>query len=222
MARATRPLKAATAEAVRANPGYRAVSAMPGLKEGRPHPHYAPGPVSHHPGRSRHPTLSKTKRPNAFLAIQPGGGESPAVVVAEIGTIVLQRGIPHGQGDDRVRLRPVDLLSQVALDLVDELSTLGEVPHPALTKDEIGERWVIDLQDVARALGQIGGGEEAVGLEKRGGRPIDHPLVLTQHRGGDIRAVLLLVEPGVDPHVLEILDDELYTIHQSGLTEAVE
>jgi len=31
MARATRTLEAATAEAVRANPGYRAVSAMPGL-----------------------------------------------------------------------------------------------------------------------------------------------------------------------------------------------
>jgi len=36
MARATRTLAAATAEAVRANPGYRAVRAMPGLKEGRP------------------------------------------------------------------------------------------------------------------------------------------------------------------------------------------
>ena len=36
MARATRTLEAATAEAVRANPGYRAVSAMPSLDEGRP------------------------------------------------------------------------------------------------------------------------------------------------------------------------------------------
>ena len=36
MARATRTLDAATAEAVRANPGYRAVSAMPSLDEGRP------------------------------------------------------------------------------------------------------------------------------------------------------------------------------------------
>ena len=36
MARATRSLEAATAEVVRANPGYRAVSALPRLNEGRP------------------------------------------------------------------------------------------------------------------------------------------------------------------------------------------
>ena len=36
MARATRTLEAAIAEAVRTNPGYRAVSAMPSLDEGRP------------------------------------------------------------------------------------------------------------------------------------------------------------------------------------------
>ena len=36
MARATRTLEAATAEAVRRNPGYRAVSAMPSLNEGGP------------------------------------------------------------------------------------------------------------------------------------------------------------------------------------------
>jgi len=36
MARATRTLEATTAEAVRANSGYRAGRAMPGLKEGRP------------------------------------------------------------------------------------------------------------------------------------------------------------------------------------------
>ena len=36
MARATRSLEAATAEAVRTNPGYRAVSALPRLNEGRP------------------------------------------------------------------------------------------------------------------------------------------------------------------------------------------
>ncbi len=36
MARATRTLEAATAEVVRTNPGYRAVSAMPGLHDGRP------------------------------------------------------------------------------------------------------------------------------------------------------------------------------------------
>ena len=36
MARAKRTLEAATADVVRANPGYRAVSAMPGLHDGRP------------------------------------------------------------------------------------------------------------------------------------------------------------------------------------------
>jgi len=36
MARATRTLEAAIAEAVRTNPGYRAVSALPRLNEGRP------------------------------------------------------------------------------------------------------------------------------------------------------------------------------------------
>jgi len=36
MARATRTLEAAIAEAVRTNPGYRAVSAMPSLNEGHP------------------------------------------------------------------------------------------------------------------------------------------------------------------------------------------
>jgi hypothetical protein len=36
MARATRTLEAAIAEAVRTNPGYRAVSALPSLNEGRP------------------------------------------------------------------------------------------------------------------------------------------------------------------------------------------
>ena len=36
MARATRSLEAATAEVVRTNPGYRAVSALPRLNEGRP------------------------------------------------------------------------------------------------------------------------------------------------------------------------------------------
>ena len=36
MARAKRTLEAATAEVVKTNPGYRAVSAMPGLHDGRP------------------------------------------------------------------------------------------------------------------------------------------------------------------------------------------
>ena len=36
LARATRPLEVATGEVVRANPGYRAVSAMPRLDDGRP------------------------------------------------------------------------------------------------------------------------------------------------------------------------------------------
>jgi hypothetical protein len=36
MARATRTLEAATAEAVRTNPGYRAVSAIPSLNDGHP------------------------------------------------------------------------------------------------------------------------------------------------------------------------------------------
>src|SRR5215813_935266 len=87
--------------------------------------------------------------------IQPGRGEAPAVIVAEVGAVVLQRGVPDGEGNDRIRLRPIDLLAEVALNVVDDLSALGDLPHPSLTQDQVGEGRIVDLQDVARAVGQV-------------------------------------------------------------------
>ena len=94
----------------------------------------------------------------AALLVDPGTHEEAAVVVDEVGTVVLERWIPDRDGEDRVGFGAIDEPSEVALDVVDEVPTPGEVLHPSLTEDEIGERRVINLQDVARAIGQVGGG----------------------------------------------------------------
>src|SRR5512145_2541349 len=55
------------------------------------------------------------------LPIQPGGHQPPAVVVAQIGAVVLQRVVPHRDVHARRRLNVVLLLGQVALDVEDHL-----------------------------------------------------------------------------------------------------
>jgi hypothetical protein len=67
---------------------------------------------------------------------------------------------------------------------------------------------------VARLAGVVLAEEEAVGLEERREGSEADGLELAETARGLVGAVLLLIELGVDPHVLELLEDELHVVHE--------
>src|SRR5258705_6615888 len=73
-------------------------------------------------GRRRRAAPALASRP-----VQPRGGQPSTQVVAEVRRIVLQRVLPRRDAESRVDLDVVLLLREVALDLVDDLSTLRDV-----------------------------------------------------------------------------------------------
>src|SRR6185503_13073802 len=101
------------------------------------------------------------------LAVQPRGHQPPAVVVADVRSVVLERGVPDRDVHAGVRRDVVLLLGQVALDLVDDLAPLDGIGRPALADQQIGRHRVVDVALVARLLGIVVAVQERVGLEER-------------------------------------------------------
>src|SRR5512138_3024971 len=66
-------------------------------------------------------------------AIQPGGREPPAEVVAEVRAVVLQRALPHRDAEAGMDRDVVLLRGQMALHGVDQLTTLRHVERATLT-----------------------------------------------------------------------------------------
>src|SRR5262249_13241803 len=131
-----------------------------------------------------------------------------AVVEAEVRAIVLQRAVPD-RGVRRGAERHVVLLvGQIALDLVDELTALGDVERAPLPQQEIGESGIVDVALVLGLAGVVLPIEEVVGIQERRLRPIRHGLELPDQARRCERAVLLLVQARVDADVLEVLEHE--------------
>src|SRR6266404_7221116 len=96
--------------------------------------------------RAPPPALRRSRRLSpATLPIQPGRQETPTVVVADVGGVVLQRALPDGDLHGRRHLDVVLLLGEVALDLVDDLAPLGDVLSAALANQHVGHDGVIDV-----------------------------------------------------------------------------
>src|SRR5689334_2091572 len=145
-------------------------------------------------------------------AIQPGRHEPSAVVVAEVRGVVLQRAVRHRGVHPADRGRVVDLLREVALDLVDQLTPLGDVVRPTLADDHVGHDGIVDVALVLHLIGKVIAKEIVVAVEERRLRPERQRVELAVEARGDVRAVLLGIELGVDPDVLEVLHDELRVI----------
>src|SRR5438445_107490 len=148
--------------------------------------------------------------------VQPGAQQAAAVVVAEVGAVVLQRAVPHEEGDGRIDLDDVLLDGHQTLDLVDEPPARGHLLGPPLANQKIGEGGVVDLGHVARVTGIVVGEEVVVGIHEGRG-PIVHGLVVAGGGGRDVGAVLCLVQLRVDPHRLQVPEDELDgVVHEGG------
>src|SRR5262245_54476921 len=86
----------------------------------------------------------------AVSPVEPGRDQAAAVIVPEIGSVVLEGSVPHEDHYRRVDLQDVLLGGHVALDLVDELAARGDVRGAALADQEIGQDGIVDLGHVAR------------------------------------------------------------------------
>src|SRR5262250_178746 len=120
--------------------------------------------------------------PFPSLSVEPGGQQPTAVIVPEIGPVVLDRAVPHEDDDGRVDLRDVLLGRQVALDLVEQPSPGRDVLRAPLADEEIGQHGVVDLGHVARVTREIVGEEIVVGVQEGRG-PIVHRLVVAGGAG---------------------------------------
>src|SRR5688572_8027530 len=150
------------------------------------------------------------------LPVEPGGQQATAVVVADIGPVVLEGGVPDGDVDRRRQLHVVLLPGQVLLDLEDHLAALGDVERAPLAHQQVGHLRVVDVALVARLPREVLAVEERIGLQERRLRPERARGELAIEARGDVGAVLLLVEGRVDPHVLEVLEDDLRLVDQDG------
>src|SRR5262249_42813623 len=85
-------------------------------------------------------------------ALQPGGEQPAAVIVAEIRAVVLERAVPHCDVDAGIRRDVVLLLGQITLDGGDLLLALGDVEGAALANEHVGEHGIVDVALVPRLL----------------------------------------------------------------------
>src|SRR5437660_1338288 len=148
-------------------------------------------------------------RRSTASAVEPGRDQSPAVVEAEIRAVVLERGVPHRRVRRRAELHVVLLVGQVALEVVDDLAALDVVIRAPLAEQEVGEGRIVHVALVPRLAGIVLAVEAVVGIEERRLRAVGHGFELAQQARRRVGAVLLLVQPRLDPDVLEVLDDEL-------------
>src|SRR5678815_2501782 len=75
---------------------------------------------------------ARRERPGDTLAVEPCSHEAAAVIVAEIGAVVLQGAVPDRDVDSRGELHVVLLLGQIALQVVDDLAPLRHVEDAPL------------------------------------------------------------------------------------------
>src|SRR6266849_3140751 len=146
--------------------------------------------------------------------LEPGGEEPPAVVVTEVGPIVLQRPIPGGDVDAGGNLDVVLLAGEVALEIVKHLAALDGVGDPSLADQEVGHHGVVDVALVLLLARVVHAEDEAIGLQVGRLGAVRHGIELAEVARGDERSVLALVQFRVDPHVLEVLQDELGVIRE--------
>src|SRR5438093_10309293 len=148
-------------------------------------------------------------RGSTASAVEPGRDQAPAVVEAEVRAVVLECGVPHRRVRRRAELHVVLLVGQVALEVVDDLAALDVVVRAPLAEQEVGEGRIVHVALVPRLAGIVLAVEEVVGIEERRLRAVGHGFELAQQARRRVGAVLLLVQPRLDPDVLEVLDDEL-------------
>src|SRR5262245_57539075 len=132
-------------------------------------------------------------------AVEPGGHQAAAVVVAEVRRVVLEGWIPYRGQDRRVGLGAIDHLGQIALDVEEQLTPLCRILNAPLASQHVSERGVVNLHVVAWALRQEGARQEAVRVEKRRRGASDDALVLAEGHRGDVGAVFSLVELASTP-----------------------
>src|SRR5262245_53692337 len=82
----------------------------------------------------------KADRPGSSL--QPRRHQAAAVVVAEVGAVVLERPVPRRHIDRGRRLDVVLLLREVFLDAEDDLSSLCHVERSTLPDEHVGEHGI--------------------------------------------------------------------------------
>src|SRR5882672_4165699 len=102
-----------------------------------------------------------------FSALEPRRDEPAAVVVAEVGPVVLQRALPDGRVDLRDGGRVVGLLRQIPLDLLDQVAALGEIERAPLTDEHVGHDRIVDVALVLELAGEVVAVEIVVRIEKR-------------------------------------------------------
>src|SRR5881397_2190391 len=147
-------------------------------------------------------------------AIQPGGHEAAAVVVAEARRVVLEGAFPYADVDAGRHLHVVLLLGQMALDVEDDLAPLGHVGGAPLAHQHVGHHRVVDVALVLELAGIVLTEEEVVGLEEPRLRAVGHGVELAVEARRDVGAVLLGVDLGVDADVLEVFLHELHRVHE--------
>src|SRR5262245_45569341 len=81
-------------------------------------------------------------------AVEPGGGEATAVVVAQVRPVVLERWVPDRDVGTRGYLNVVLLLGEVALDLVDDLAPALGISRAALADQQVVEDGVAHVAPV--------------------------------------------------------------------------
>src|SRR5437016_5434338 len=146
-------------------------------------------------------------------ALEPRRDEPAAVVVAEVGPVVLQRTVPYRGVHLSHRRRVVDLPGEIALDVLDDLAALGGIERAALTDDHVGDDGIVHVTLILHLAGVVVAEEVVVAVQERRLRPEGHRIELAVKARRDVGAVLLGVQLGVDADVLQVLHDELRVIH---------
>src|SRR5207244_59159 len=149
-------------------------------------------------------------------AVEPGGHEPPAVVVAEIRPEVPDVPLPRRDRDRRGAVQVIDLLGEVTLDVPEDRPPPADVEGPALEPDHVGEPRVVHPAGVGGLAGQVIAGQVAVGIGPRTEEPGSHPLELAVDRACEVRAVLLELQFGLDPDRLELAEADLDRVDPVG------
>src|SRR6266852_8647835 len=125
------------------------------------------------------------------LPVEPGGHQAAAVVVTQVGPVVLERLVPDRVVDLRTDLNVVLLLGQVSLDFEDLLPPLGGIRGPSLADQHVRYHRIVDVAvvlDLARVVLAV---EEVVRLEKGRLGAEGHRVVFAVEGGRDVGSVLL-------------------------------
>src|SRR4030095_1138842 len=94
----------------------------------------------------RRRTYFFTPRGAPRLLVQPGGHPPARVIVADVGAEVLHIGLPRRHRAHRGAEQDIGLLGHVALDVVDDVPSLGHVEGAALQLEHVGELGSVDAR----------------------------------------------------------------------------